>query len=285
MFSPARSDAERSQSAFWRPSLSHRPRVKTSDFITADEEIQLIRAWKVAKCQKAITKLYIAYQPLFSTFVRRIEYNQDARDRLLAPCAIALISALNTYDEAFGTRLGTHLRPWLHAVLNETQFTERHIVALPTNHARITSAAKVMRQARATGESPHAIAARIKLTEAERAALAILTGGFASLDQTVGPDTTTTLGDLLPSPDDLAAKTEAADLAEFQRKILAGALAKLSEREQHIVRLRIYEGQTLEQCADVFGVTKERVRQIYENSLMKIRKSLRHLSPRDVLPD
>ena len=282
---PVRSDTARAPSALWRPSTSYHPNIKTSDFITADEELRLIREWKTSNSQTAITKLYIAYQPLFATFIRRTERDRDARDRLLAPCAIALISALNTYDETFGTRLSTHLRSWLYAILSEMHFTERHLIALPTNHAKMTNAAVVMRQARATGEAPHAIAARMQLTDAERAALAILAGGMSSLDQKIGPASEATLGDVIASPEDLGATVEAADLSEFQRKILASALAALTDREREIIRLRIYEGRTLEFCADIFGITKERVRQIYEHSLLKIRRSLKQFSPRDLLPD
>ena len=39
------------------------------------------------------------------------------------------------------------------------------------------------------------------------------------------------------------------------------------------------------EVADIFGITKERVRQIYEHSLLKIRRSLKQFSPRDLLPD
>ena len=99
----------------------------------------------------------------------------------------------------------------------------------------------------------------------------------ASLDLPVGEDGDATLGDLIKAPDavDPHAAVEASMLAEF----VTEALAELTPREQRILRMRFGIGDagehTLEEVGKVFGVTRERIRQIEAKALEKLRDPAR----------
>ena len=99
----------------------------------------------------------------------------------------------------------------------------------------------------------------------------------ASLDVPIGEDGDTTLGDLIAAPDTLDphAAAEASALAGF----VTEALAELTPREQHILRMRFGIGgagdHTLEEVGKVFGVTRERIRQIEAKALEKLRDPAR----------
>ena len=99
----------------------------------------------------------------------------------------------------------------------------------------------------------------------------------ASLDVPIGEDGDTTLGDLIAAPDtvDPHAAAEASALAGF----VTEALAELTPREQHILRMRFGIGgagdHTLEEVGKVFGVTRERIRQIEAKALEKLRDPAR----------
>lgn len=60
------------------------------------------------------------------------------------------------------------------------------------------------------------------------------------------------------------------DSTKLFRKTLDTAMRKLKPREQHALRMRFYEEKTLGQIGDVFGVTRERARQICERALDNI---------------
>jgi RNA polymerase primary sigma factor len=98
-----------------------------------------------------------------------------------------------------------------------------------------------------------------------------------SLDLPVGEDGDTTLGELIAAPNgiDAHAAVEAAALA----RVLGEALAGLTPREQRVLRLRFGIGGaddlTLAEVGKVFGVTRERIRQIEAKALEKLRHPAR----------
>ena len=99
----------------------------------------------------------------------------------------------------------------------------------------------------------------------------------ASLDLPVGEDGDATLGDLIRAPDaiDPHAAAEASALSD----VISEALAELTPREQRILRMRFGIGgegdHTLEEVGKVFGVTRERIRQIEAKALRKLRNPMR----------
>lgn len=106
-----------------------------------------------------------------------------------------------------------------------------------------------------------------------------------SLDQTLGDEGNSQLGDFIEDTDAvLAIDAVSATLLQDQ---LQSVLATLTEREAGIVRLRygLTDGQprTLEQISHVYGVTRERVRQIESKTMAKLRHPSRCQPLRDYL--
>jgi RNA polymerase primary sigma factor len=98
-----------------------------------------------------------------------------------------------------------------------------------------------------------------------------------SLDLPVGEDGDATLGDLIEAPD--AVNPHQAAEASALRESIARALDELTPREQRILRMRFGIGDspehTLEEVGKVFGVTRERIRQIEAKALGKLRQARR----------
>jgi RNA polymerase primary sigma factor len=144
-------------------------------------------------------------------------------------------------------------------------------------------ASKVMRERRRLyqqqgreAKAPE-IAARTGIAVARVEQVLSLVQEPASLDLRVGEDGDTTLGDLIAAPNavDPHAAAEASALAE----IVTEALDDLTPREQRILRMRFGIGEesdhTLEEVGKVFGVTRERIRQIEAKALEKLRDPTR----------
>jgi RNA polymerase primary sigma factor len=106
-----------------------------------------------------------------------------------------------------------------------------------------------------------------------------------SLDQTIGDEGDSQLGDFIEDSQAVVA-VDAVSFAFLQDE-LRSVLGTLSEREAGIVRLRfgLTDGQlrTLEEIAHVYGVTRERIRQIETKTMTKLRHPSRSQTLRDYL--
>lgn len=100
--------------------------------------------------------------------------------------------------------------------------------------------------------------------------------GIAALDEFVGADSQTSVGDMLADPDVIS--PEAAVQVAETREGLVDAINKLPERDRLVVTLYYYEGMTLSEIGNVLGVTESRVCQIHAKTMMSLRNRLGELA-------
>jgi RNA polymerase primary sigma factor len=121
--------------------------------------------------------------------------------------------------------------------------------------------------------SPVEIAARVGIPVLRVEQVLSMVQEPTSLDLPVGEDGDATLGDLIEAPD--AIDPHAVAEANALSKVMGEALAELTPREQRILSLRFGIGgageHTLEEIGKIFGVTRERIRQIEAMALAKLR--------------
>jgi RNA polymerase primary sigma factor len=130
-----------------------------------------------------------------------------------------------------------------------------------------------LRQELGRDPDSHELAARsgIPASQIERATAVVQEP--TSLDMPLTENGDTTLGDLIEAPDaaDPHTSAEATDL----HRVLAEALAKLTPREQAVLRMRFgiddFNDRTLKDIGEMFDVTRERIRQIEAKALQKLR--------------
>ena len=93
--------------------------------------------------------------------------------------------------------------------------------------------------------------------------------GIGALDELVGTDSQTSVGEMLADPTGIS--PESAFQAEETRQGLVDAINRLPNRERLVVTLYYYEGMTLAEIGDVLGVTESRVCQIHAKTMMSLR--------------
>jgi RNA polymerase sigma factor FliA len=109
--------------------------------------------------------------------------------------------------------------------------------------------------------------------EAVRSTLAEISNlGLVALDEMIGPDAGSSLGDFLPDHSGLG--PEAVFQAEETRHLLGDAINRLPDRERLVITLYYFEGLTLAEIGDVLGVTESRVCQIHAKSVLSLRNRM-----------
>jgi RNA polymerase primary sigma factor len=194
---------------------------------------------------------------------------------------MGLMHAVEKFNYRRGVKVSTYAVWWIRQSIARAIADQSRTIRIPVHMTEI--AAKVLRERRKLyqqqGREAQAaeIAARTGIPLARVEQVLSLVQQPTSLDLPIGEDGDATLGDLIAAPDtvDPQAAAEASALSGF----VAEALEGLTPREQRILRMRFGLGgesdHTLEEVGKVFGVTRERIRQIEAKALEKLREPAR----------
>jgi len=194
---------------------------------------------------------------------------------------MGLMHAIEKFNYRHGVKVSTYAVWWIRQSIARAIADQGRTIRIPVHMTEI--ATKVLRERRRLyqqiGREATAmeIAARTGLPIERVEQVLSLVQEPTSLDLPIGEDGDATLGDLIEAPD--AVDPHAAIEASALSKFVAEALDGLTPREQRILRMRFGIGgagdHTLEEVGKVFGVTRERIRQIEAKALGKLREPAR----------
>lgn len=194
---------------------------------------------------------------------------------------MGLMHAVEKFNYRHGVKVSTYAVWWIRQSIARAIADQSRTIRIPVHMTE--TAGKVLRERRKLYQrhgreaAPTEIASRTGIPAARVEQVLSMVQEPTSLDLPVGEDGDATLGDLIKAPDavDPHAAVEASMLAEF----VTEAIAELTPREQRILRMRFGIGgadeHTLEEVGKVFGVTRERIRQIEAKALEKLRHPAR----------
>ena len=245
------------------------------DLLTADEEVELAQQIKKGD-RKALERLTKANLRFVVSVAKQYQNKGLSLPDLINEGNLGLIKAAERYDETRGFKFISYAVWWIRQSILQAIAEQSRIVRLPLNQVgsvnRIARELNKFEQENERKPSVEEMADRIDLPEEKIAEAMKIDTHHVSMDAPFADGEDNSLLDFLPNTD--SPSTDNVLDQESLRTEIGRVLDVLNDREQKVIKAFFGIGMqemTLEEIGDKYNLTRERVRQIKEKAIRRLR--------------
>ncbi len=250
------------------------------ELITAEEEVQLAKKIRDGD-QRALEKLTKANLRFVVSVAKQYQNQGLSLPDLINEGNLGLIKAAKRFDETRGFKFISYAVWWIRQSILQALAEQSRIVRLPLNQVgslnKINKAYSKLEQEFERPPSDYELAHVLDLPEDKIADTMKVSGRHVSMDAPFQAGEDGSLVDVLVNHD--SPRADGQLMNESLSKEIDRALSTLTERERDVIKLffgiGIPHGLTLEEIGAKFDLTRERVRQIKEKAVRRLRHSSR----------
>ena len=255
------------------------------DLITVEEEVEL--AQRIRKGDRvALEKLTRANLRFVVSVAKQYQNQGLSLPDLINEGNLGLIKAAEKFDETRGFKFISYAVWWIRQSILQALAEQSRIVRLPLNQVgslnKISKAFSKFEQENERRPSPEELADELEIPVDKISDTLKVSGRHISVDAPFVEGEENSLLDVLVNDDspmaDRSLVNESLAREIDSAREIDRALSTLTEREKEIIQMFFGIGQqemTLEEIGDKFGLTRERVRQIKEKAIRRLRQSNR----------
>lgn len=249
--------------------------------ISAEEEVRLAQRIKQGD-EKALDELTKANLRFVVSVAKQYQNQGLSLPDLINEGNVGLIKAARKFDETRGFKFISYAVWWIRQSILQALAQQSRMVRLPLNQVgslhKVSRAANEFEQKNERKPSIEELAGDVDLPEEKIVEAIKADTRHVSVDAPFTSDDSNSLLDVIPNGNSPSADKEL--LRESLQKEIERALETLSPRERNVIKAFFGIGQqemTLEEIGDKYGLTRERVRQIKEKAIRRLRHNTNNM--------